>query len=352
VSTESSEQLGSGPIFIGGTGRSGTTVLARIFGTHPDVWSVPGEARLLIDPGGLIDVVDAVSIRYSAPGAHVALVKFVEFALVDLASPLETPYRQINLAKAIGPAHYQSTIQRFVDSLQIGEYDVEVDFWTERAIVTRARNMARLLSGVTRDRLRNHPRSTLSLRWHHPYPVRGLRRYLVKYFDRPAIAALAGEMVDTLFSHPMAAAGKRVWCEKTPNNILFLEALAEMLPEATFVHIKRDPRGVVWSMRQQPFGPSDLEQSVLWIREMYRAWLARTFRPKNYFEIKLEDLAADPLNILRPITAACRIEPEWSGLPEIDPLKVSHWESEMGPHDRRKVNDLLGDLISQMGYDN
>jgi hypothetical protein len=351
VSTESSKQFGCGPIFVGGTGRSGTTVVARALGTHPDVWTVPVETRLLIDPGGLLDLVDAVSIRYSPSSAHAALVRFVELALVDLVSPLETPYRGMDLATIVGPAHYRSTIQGFIDSLQMGEYNVEVDFWMERAIVTRARNLARLTSGLTRSRLRKSPLSTLSLGWHHPYPVRGLRRYLVRHFERPAIASAAGEMVDTLYSYPMAAAGKRVWCEKTPHNILYLSALAELLPEATFVHIKRDPRGVVWSLSQQRFGPSDLEQSALWLREVCRAWLADTFRPKNYFEIKLEDLATDLLETLRPITTACRLEPEWSGLPRMDPVKVNHWEAEMGLHDRRLVDDVLGDLIGEMGYD-
>lgn len=46
----------SGPIFVGGTGR-GTTITARILGAHSRLHMVPIEVRLLVDPGGLCDLV-------------------------------------------------------------------------------------------------------------------------------------------------------------------------------------------------------------------------------------------------------------------------------------------------------
>ena len=49
------------PVFVGGTGRSGTTIVARLLGSHPDYYMIPIEVRFLVDPGGLCDLVSGDS---------------------------------------------------------------------------------------------------------------------------------------------------------------------------------------------------------------------------------------------------------------------------------------------------
>jgi hypothetical protein len=44
------------PIFVGGTGRSGTTVTAKLLGAHPACYVIPIEVRFITDPGGLCDL--------------------------------------------------------------------------------------------------------------------------------------------------------------------------------------------------------------------------------------------------------------------------------------------------------
>lgn len=45
-----------GPIFTGGTGRSGTTIAGELLGRHPDLALIPVEMRFHVDPGGLVDL--------------------------------------------------------------------------------------------------------------------------------------------------------------------------------------------------------------------------------------------------------------------------------------------------------
>ena len=47
----------TGPIFVGGTGRSGTTIVAQILDAHPRMHMIPIEVRFIVDPGGLCDLV-------------------------------------------------------------------------------------------------------------------------------------------------------------------------------------------------------------------------------------------------------------------------------------------------------
>lgn len=49
------------PVLVGGTGRSGTTMVARLLGSHPDYYMIPIEVRFLVDPGGLCDLVSGDS---------------------------------------------------------------------------------------------------------------------------------------------------------------------------------------------------------------------------------------------------------------------------------------------------
>ena len=44
------------PIFIGGTGRSGTTIIARLLGSHPGYYKTPTESRFISATGGLCDL--------------------------------------------------------------------------------------------------------------------------------------------------------------------------------------------------------------------------------------------------------------------------------------------------------
>ncbi len=106
------------------------------------------------------------------------------------------------------------------------------------------------------------------------------------------------------------------WGDKTPLHIEHMPRLAELLPEAHFIHLYRDGRDVAVSLRAVPFAPGDgsIEAiAVAWRDQIACARSVRDALP-HYCEVRYEDLVADPARILEELCA-------WLGL-EFDPVML------------------------------
>ena len=44
------------PIFVGGTGRSGTTILSKLLNQVDSVYTIPQEIRFITDPDGILSL--------------------------------------------------------------------------------------------------------------------------------------------------------------------------------------------------------------------------------------------------------------------------------------------------------
>jgi hypothetical protein len=104
--------------------------------------------------------------------------------------------------------------------------------------------------------------------------------------------------------------------EKTPNHVRHINELTALVPGARFVHIVRDPRGVVNSVRATPWskGACVLDAGV-WDRSVRDARRAeRQGRP--VLTIRFEDLVTQPEQTLRPVLQFIGVE--------FDPVVLAH----------------------------
>src|SRR5690606_21088919 len=119
------------------------------------------------------------------------------------------------------------------------------------------------------------------------------------------LAQRAGTFVSDLFGHAASLHGRQTWSEKTPQSLLALDFIWEMLPHSVVVHMKRDPRGVLHSLRKQPWAPTDLEGAAAWLRNIYERWFDLKNRldleRRAYLEVSLEDFCVDPRAILTQV---------------------------------------------------
>ena len=169
--------------------------------------------------------------------------------------------------------------------------------------------------------------------------------------------------------------GKPIWVEKTPKNVMRFGFVRRRFPHARIVHIVRDGRDVVCSLRHKPFAKIDAAAqhgthaarrcAVQW-RNAVKAGL-RFRRDPLYYELRYEDLVADPEAALRRLLASLQLPWDAAMLQStpsdgVDPYEhrandpifdsaIGRWRSDLSDEDRRATLLLIGPQLVALGYE-
>jgi omega-hydroxy-beta-dihydromenaquinone-9 sulfotransferase len=313
------------PIFVAGTGRSGTSQLADILGEHPQIHRIPIETRFIIDPGGLRDLADALTIRYDPFVGEDALRRLGDMLTVRLPARLDRD-RGHTVPQAIGERRYWDAVGRL---------------WSELVATTFDESVPAAGSGHA-----DWPAG--------PFEPQRHRRALPRYFsERRDLLEILRRAVDTMFGGAAADAGKPTWCEKTPFNLLCMDFLWELVPEATIVHIKRHPVAVVASHVDQPWAPPTVDGALAWLKPVYDRWLAwRTtvdLTDKRYVEVRAEDLAADWPAQRRALFGLLGVD-DFATRAAFQSRILENRRDQFDPGTREFVERRLDGVIPAMGY--
>ena len=335
---------GAERIWIGGTGRSGTSLLYRLLGEHPLVHAYPSEMRFVVDSGGVFDLVGALSDDFSPGRATAAWRSFRDLMLLQLDKPWTPPYKGFRFSEWLGP-DYKDIVDRYLEQLVRGKYE-GFDFQTKTPLYRHA--AVYLGHGLGRRNLIPE-RLEQALK-----DMERSEQQAVRYFeDRTELIRLTGEFVDDLFMAETLAAGKRTWCEKTPHNLLFADFLLELVPRSVFIHVYRDPRGVAQSFVKQTWSSSDLVTSCRMVRDIWMRWFAMQARVDSarVMEVRLEAFARAPLESLNHVLEFAGLESVPSLSEKITVDQVDYWKDELDPDEWRVVNRELGDVAKRLGYE-
>jgi hypothetical protein len=163
---------------------------------------------------------------------------------------------------------------------------------------------------------------------------------------------ISRDLLEWFMSHPPETEGCYA-CEKTPHTLLWLPTLWRILPRAKFVHIKRDPRGVLASWEKMSWAPrGGLHSCVKALDGIYGQWAAiqdDAQNDKRYYEVKLEDLCDNPRQELEKMT-------EFLGLVPCDwPEAMFQWDKVQTRWEKHKERKLIEQLtqpyMELMGYE-
>lgn len=283
----------------------------QMVASHPRLHAIPDETKFIVEGDGLNVLIPALTDRFSVTQSDQALVRFM--ALMGLRPvanyPMEGTEFGAHLRQMLGAEVYDPALARFIAGL--------TDFPFAFDEAQRA----------------------------NPYP---------RHFeDRAELIALTRTFLSDLFDAPALARGRVGWVEKTPSNLIALDLLWDIFPDARVIHIKRDPRGVVHSLRQQDWAPNDLAQATTFLRHIYWRWArARPqldLAPDRYLEVKLEDLCADPGRVMADVARLTGLTPDFAPW-GVDATMADRWRAEMTPAECAHVEAHLAEFFPLMGY--
>jgi hypothetical protein len=157
-------------------------------------------------------------------------------------------------------------------------------------------------------------------------------------------------------------------CEKTPTTVWRLPVLAQMYPDAMYLHVVRDGRDVATSLAHTWTGGA--EPSVDEVEAAAREWVAavgavRQAAPvlPRFRQVRYEDLLADPHRVVAELwswiglgvteearaAAAQRIEQRVTPLPASGEIGSGKWRS-LAPSSRAAVTIATADVLRELGY--
>lgn len=188
---------------------------------------------------------------------------------------------------------------------------------------------------------------------HAPGEPRACRRVVARYFpDRAELIGILREFAAGLFGAAAEAAGKRIWCEKTPFNLLSVRFLLELFPEATVVVIMRHPVSVAASHLDQPWAPSTLEGVLGWLEPVYQWWLAQRpalLQDRRYIEVKAENLAARWPDGRRELFERLEL-PDADTASTFDATRLAIRRAQLSDTGHAQVVSRLGWAAEELGY--
>ncbi len=173
-----------------------------------------------------------------------------------------------------------------------------------------------------------------------------------------------GTLIEYLFAHMAKCQGKTRWANKYPSYSLHIDEMSAIFPTAKFLHIIRDGRDVVWSMRNT--SPTAVEKNWYYAGKDWRHHVLEGRRAgqklgdQRYMEMRYEELLQTPEDVMPRIMNFFGREEGDEAILErfstkiykmIKPGNFYKWKQRMSDRENYIVEQVAGDLLQDLGYE-
>ena len=322
--------------FIGGSGRSGTTILKQILRRHPQVATSDEEWRFTIDADGLLDFYLSVTAGWT-PQYYDARLRRLR-ALLRLTGRKASPWTEAVklLVQRLG---WESRLAwKTREAYATSHLAAECPRWDE---LTSA-----LLRDLTAFRYPG---------WWKGTPF-GARKCMA-FTPAPQPEQLAqrlGTFYRDVADGCMRQRNAAFHVDDHPQMFLWFHKWLRLVPEARMVHIYRDPRDVVASYATKRWAPADPVLSARVLCATMEHWfrVKQDIPAASLLEVRMETLMEDTEATLRGIAGFLGI-PWHEAMLEVD-LRHAHsgrWRQEFTHVQKREVQSTLAGVMKAMGYE-
>ena len=229
------------PVFSGGVGRSGTTIVGRILKNHTEVFAgSPFEIKFITETHGLIDLV--FGQRNFLPSQ----ISRKGYFLSKLSKHDPIKFRFSKFRKRITE-----------------------DWWIRTNRLGKPSGLHRALNVNQLEDLLDELGSSLHS------PVEAARNFVFRYVAN---------------HHKWQ--GQSLWMDTTPANIMYADFIYRIFPEAKFIEMRRNALDNISSVLKEPWGPNDPDRAIKWWRDRVTlATEAKKVIPRSqHLTLSLENL--------------------------------------------------------------
>lgn len=342
-------------IFIGGTGRCGTSIFSKFLGTHNQISQIPFESKFIVDKDGLLDLYTALTTNFNITQGKIAIDRFDKLIRLTMNNRFSAPYIGFNLKSFVGKKYLNSILDEFINQISSGSFvgwDKHVD--------DSHKNINKLIRMFVfgLNRLMISPFNFLGFKSQIKYKrllIKKEKMYIPRFFnEKNELQRICGEFVNSYFSRIAKNNNKIHWCEATPSNILHIDFLKTLVPNPYFIHIVRNPIGVAISMQLEKriWAPSNIEDVCKYLIPMYEKiiYVLETYITPNtnFIQLKAEDL--ENHQTINELTNFLNIEEKFSGKVTFKTKALNYWKNNGRGEDISIIEKKMEKYIKYFNY--